>query len=165
MELTSKLLQDFCSHQAWADAESWNAFDAFPASLNDEALWKRLHHIHMVQWAFLWIVRGNPLDRSKAKDFETPEALKAWAIMYHREMKAWLDSATPEMLAETVLIPWFKTLEIQRSQAILQATMHSHYHRGQNATRLRELGGEPASTDFIVWIWKGQPDPSWVRPA
>jgi uncharacterized damage-inducible protein DinB len=39
--------------------------------------------------------------------------------------------------------------------------MHSHYHRGQNATRLRELGGEPPPTDLIVWYWKGRPAPEW----
>jgi uncharacterized damage-inducible protein DinB len=39
--------------------------------------------------------------------------------------------------------------------------MHSHHHRGQNATRLRELGGVPPSTDLIVWYWKGKPTPSW----
>jgi uncharacterized damage-inducible protein DinB len=39
--------------------------------------------------------------------------------------------------------------------------MHSHYHRGQNATRLRELGGDPPGTDLITWIWKGRPAASW----
>ena len=39
--------------------------------------------------------------------------------------------------------------------------MHSQYHRGQNAMILRELGGEPPTTDLIVWHWKGRPDPDW----
>jgi uncharacterized damage-inducible protein DinB len=39
--------------------------------------------------------------------------------------------------------------------------MHSHFHRGQNATRLRELGGEPPTTDYIFWLWKGRPKPVW----
>jgi uncharacterized damage-inducible protein DinB len=39
--------------------------------------------------------------------------------------------------------------------------MHSQHHRGQNATRLRELGGEPPMTDLIVWYWKGRPGPRW----
>ena len=43
----------------------------------------------------------------------------------------------------------------------MQAAMHSHYHRGQNATRLRELGGVPPMTDFIVWLHKGQPAANW----
>ena len=40
--------------------------------------------------------------------------------------------------------------------------MHSHYHRGQNATRLRELGAEPPGTDLIVWYWKSRPAPAWA---
>jgi hypothetical protein len=32
---------------------------------------------------------------------------------------------------------------------------------GQNATRLRELGGAPPMTDLIVWYWKGRPLSDW----
>jgi hypothetical protein len=37
-------------------------------------------------------------------------------------------------------------------KALLQGAMHSHYHRGQDATRLRELGGEPPMTDMMVVV-------------
>lgn len=33
--------------------------------------------------------------------------------------------------------------------------MHSHYHRGQIASRIRLAGGQPASTDFIVFRREG----------
>ena len=46
-------------------------------------------------------------------------------------------------------------------EALMQAAMHSHYHRGQNATRLRELGGAPPGTDFIEWLRQGQPAAQW----
>ena len=36
-----------------------------------------------------------------------------------------------------------------------------HIHRGQNATRVRELNGVPPTTDLIVWQWKGRPDGAW----
>jgi uncharacterized damage-inducible protein DinB len=39
--------------------------------------------------------------------------------------------------------------------------MHSHYHRGQNAARLRELEGVPPGTDFIEWLRQGQPVAKW----
>ena len=52
-------------------------------------------------------------------------------------------------------------LEITVEEALVQAVMHSQHHRGQNATRLRELGGEPPTTDFIVWLWQGRPEPAW----
>ena len=39
----------------------------------------------------------------------------------------------------------------------MQCVMHSQYHRGQNATRLRELGGSPPITDYILWLYKSKP--------
>ena len=52
-------------------------------------------------------------------------------------------------LAEVVTVPWFQPpLKISVRHALTQAAMHSHYHRGQNATRLRELGGVPPGTDL-----------------
>jgi len=34
---------------------------------------------------------------------------------------------------------------------LLQALTHSQHHRGQNASRMRELGVTPPMTDFIIW--------------
>jgi uncharacterized damage-inducible protein DinB len=68
---------------------------------------------------------------------------------------------TAEQLGESVDVPWFKSLQITRGQAFMQAAMHSHYHRGQNATRLREIGGVPPAVDFIVWLRDGQPSARW----
>lgn len=52
-------------------------------------------------------------------------------------------------------------VKISMRQALTQAAMHGHYHRGQNATRLRELGGVPPNIDFIAWLHKGQPMACW----
>jgi hypothetical protein len=49
-------LHELYAHQEWADAEHWRAFEAYPAALADQALRERLHHIHLVQSAFLWVV-------------------------------------------------------------------------------------------------------------
>jgi uncharacterized damage-inducible protein DinB len=74
-----------------------------------------------------------------------------------------VSSLSPTRLAEKVTIVWFNDppLSITIAEALTQAAMHSHYHRGQNATRLRELGGSPPTTDYIVWLWKGRPKPAW----
>ena len=60
-------------------------------------------------------------------------------------------------------MPWFTNppLSITVAEALTQCAMHSHYHRGQNATLLRELGGVPPATDLIVWQWKGRPAGTW----
>jgi uncharacterized damage-inducible protein DinB len=40
--------------------------------------------------------------------------------------------------------------------------LHTQHHRGQVCTRLREVGGEPPTVDFIVWLWENRPDPTWT---
>ena len=159
------LLSDLFAHQSWADAEHWKAFEAFPKALEDEAIRKRLYHIHLVQHAFSAIARKDASFKpASLADFATMAALKQYAMDFHRDIAALVKNISEAQLAEEVKIPWFNnpplTLSVER--ALLQAAMHSHYHRGQNATRLRELGGEPPLTDFIVWYWKGQPQPQWT---
>jgi uncharacterized damage-inducible protein DinB len=157
------MLRDLYLHQAWADAELWRALEAQPRALEDPAIRERLHHIHLVQRAFLSIVQGEAPVLSKIEDFPSMAALKEHAREYHERVAALLDGVSAARLADEITIPWFKDppIVITIGQALTQAAMHSHYHRGQNATRLRELGGRPPLTDLIVWYWKGRPRPAW----
>ena len=157
------MLRDLGGHQAWADAEHWRAFEAHPPALEDAAIRERLHHIYLVQLAFLCITQGFPLVPTKLADFPSLAALKAETRRTHLDLARFLDEATASRLALEVTVPWFKDppVRITISEALTQAAMHSHYHRAQNATRLRELGGTPPLTDLIIWYWKGRPAPRW----
>jgi uncharacterized damage-inducible protein DinB len=159
-------LIDIYRHQEWADAEHWRAYEAHPESLRDQALWERLHHIHLVQRFFLAIARAEnvrELKITRPEEYATPDALKSWAQECHRAAEEFLATADDQALKRTINVPWFKdpALDLPIEQAMLQAAMHSHYHRGQNATRLRELGGTPPLTDYIVWLWKGKAPAQW----
>jgi len=157
-------LHELYAHQEWADAEHWRAFEAFPAAMADRAIRERLHHIHLVQSAFLWVVR-DPTAKfviTKAEDYPNMADLKAFARKGHVKWAATLVGLGEARLAEKVGVPWFTPpLKISVQHALMQAAMHSHYHRGQNATRLRELGGVPPGTDFIEWLRQGQPAARW----
>jgi uncharacterized damage-inducible protein DinB len=159
------VLQDLYAHQAWADAEHWKAIEASPEALADDVIRRRLFHIHQVQRFFRWAVgsREQPPALSGPEEFPDARALKAWGRTYHEEMATFLGSLTDARLRERVDMLWFKEppLHLPVEDALLQAVMHSHYHRGQNATRLRELGGEPPLTDLIIWHWRGRPAPRW----
>jgi uncharacterized damage-inducible protein DinB len=73
-----------------------------------------------------------------------------------------LKKTDPDRMEEIIDVPWFKPpAKISVRHALTQAAMHSHYHRGQNATRLRELGGVPPMTDFIIWLRNGQSAANW----
>src|SRR5215471_16712257 len=157
-------LNELYPHQAWADAEHWRAVGAVPAAREDQAIRRRLHHIHSVQHAFLWTVdRAQPFRMTTPEDFSSFDSLQAYAREFHDRIPSFLAGLTPARRAELVKISWFghPPLRITVEAALTQAAMHSHYHRGQNATRLRELGGEPPTTDYIIWLWKGRPQPAW----
>ena len=160
------LLRDFYGHQVWADAEHWQAIEAHPPSAQDAAIRNRLHHIHMVQRAFLWAVgdRAAGFALTKADDFTSLADLKRYARGYHDQIVRIFETLTDARLEERIAVPWFTDppLSITVTEALTQCAMHSHYHRGQNATRLRELGGEPPGTDLIVWYWKNRPAPAWT---
>jgi uncharacterized damage-inducible protein DinB len=156
-------LSDLCAHQAWADAEHWRALEARPGALDDPAVRARLHHIQLVELAFLCIAQAFPIVPTKLSDFVSMAALKHESRRTHEDIAVLLGSGAPERLAESVTVPWFKEppVVVTVAEALTQAVMHSHYHRAQNATRLRELGGEPPLTDLIIWWWRGRPEARW----
>jgi uncharacterized damage-inducible protein DinB len=160
-----QFLIDLYGHQEWADAELWRALESHPDALKDRALWQRLHHIHLVQRFFLAIVRGENVREMKVTKPEsyTPATLKAYARENHGAAREFLAASEDQALQRIINVPWFKDppLDLPIEQALLQAAMHSHYHRGQNVTRLRELGGEPPLTDYIFWLWKGKAAAQW----
>jgi uncharacterized damage-inducible protein DinB len=160
----SSYLDELYAHQEWADAEHWRAFEAHPPALEDKAIRERLHHIHLVQHAFLWITgpRSEPFANRKLEDFPGISDLKKYAQEGLRHLNEFVKSLDPTDAERMIEIPWFRPpAKISIRQALTQAAMHSHYHRGQNATRLRELGGVPPMTDFIAWLHKGQPPAQW----
>jgi uncharacterized damage-inducible protein DinB len=158
-------LRELYAHQSWADAEHWHALGEHQAARSDQAIRHRLHHIHFVQHAFLWTVgdRLAPFAMTTPDDFHSFEALQAYAREYHERVHPFLQTLTDLRLAALVTVVWFKDppLTITVAQALTQCAMHSHYHRGQNATRLRELGGVPPTTDLIFWQWRGRPAGAW----
>jgi uncharacterized damage-inducible protein DinB len=157
-------LDELYAHQEWADAEHWRAFEAHPATLEDKAIRERLLHIHLVQHAFLWVtgLRTAQFDFKKMEDFPTMADLKKYGRQGLADLRESLQNTSAKHMEEIIEVSWFQPpARISRRQAFTQAAMHSHYHRGQNATRLRELGGVPPMTDFIAWLHKGQPAAGW----
>lgn len=158
-------LRDLYRHQEWADAEHWRLIAGHAAAHDDEAICKRLHHIHLVQHGFLWMVgdRTAPFPFTRHTDFASFDALRAYARDYHSRVEPYFETLTEDRLNTVIDILWFKDppLSISVAEALTQCMMHSQHHRAQNATRLRELGGTPENTDYIVWLWKGRPAPAW----
>jgi hypothetical protein len=104
------LIRDFYGHQVWADAEHWRAIEGHPPAAADTVIRDRLHHIHLVQRAFRWIVgdRQSTFTITKPEDFATAADLKAYAREYHDEIVDFLGGLSDARLASEVNIEWFK---------------------------------------------------------
>jgi uncharacterized damage-inducible protein DinB len=151
----------------WADSLVWQSVLSLPKE--DAELHAKLHHLHMVQWAYLHIWRGEAVKPREPGTFATRRALRDWAREYYRELPSYLASLSAADLAREVRFPWADHLVRRFGKAraatwvesLLQVAMHSVYHRGQVARRLRELGAEPPLTDYIAWIWMDRPAADW----
>ena len=157
------LLPDLYRHQAWADARHLNAIATHPVASSDEAIRSRLLHIYTVQQFFLWMAGD------RAATFVPPSAQSdlggfiALVRRYHEEAIPFVEHLPESRLADEIVNPFAPPGAplLTLAQALTQCAMHSHYHRGQNATRLRELGGAPPLTDLIAWYWSGREEPQW----
>lgn len=154
-------LIDLTRHCMWADQEIWICAEEAADFLNDPALLARFHHIHLVQYAFVSLVRGEEVDPHRGEDL-TASALREWgqglAITLFELARLIPDAE----LTEHFDVPWFRNppIVLSRGEALLQACLHSVHHRAQIASRIRDIGGEPPQIDYIYWIWKGRPGPS-----
>lgn len=155
-------------HMEWADALVWAAVSKLEAT-KDPRLLERLHHIHTVQWVYLQVWQREPFRVSALAAFPDLASLSAWARPYYPQLRSFAEALDTEALSRKVEFPWAAEVRERFGSAspatlgesILQVVQHSTYHRGQIATRVRELGGEPPTSDFIVWIWTNRPDPPW----
>ncbi len=154
-------------HAEWADALIWKS--ALASGQDDPELRAKLHHLHMVQWAYLHIWRGEHVKPREPNSFPTLVAMGGWAREYYLELPTYLGSVSEPDTAREVRFPWADQL-VQRfgqtepatwAESVVQVAMHSSYHRGQVARRLRELGVESPLTDFVAWIWIGRPVADW----
>lgn len=151
------LLVDLYRHQAWADALHLSAVAAHAPSAADDSIRTRMLHIYTVQLFFRWMTGGmggafTPPDPGAVRDLRR---LSELVHQYHDEMIPFVEALEEPRLSEPVDNPFAPPAapRLTVAQALTQCAMHSQYHRGQNATRMRELGAEPPLTDFIAWIW------------
>jgi uncharacterized damage-inducible protein DinB len=161
-ENKSLLLQ----HMQWADVEVWKKILVFEAAQNDERIKKLLYHLHQVQYAFYFLWNELPLEIPKPEQFSDLNPIAKWGFDYQKKLDEFLSSTKSDDKDKVIQIPWSVFVERKTKQKVVPATLeetmmqvasHSTYHRGQINTRFRELDGDPASVDFIVWVWLGKP--------
>ena len=156
-------LRDLYAHMAWADAVHWHVIGKHEVAREDDAIRERIHHIVKVQRAFHSLLRGEAPKIRELSEYDSLDEVRADVIAFHEAAAGFLESADEARLAAEIDVPWFRdpACRVSSKEAMLQVAMHSQNHRGQNATRFRELGLKAPTTDYIVWLWKNRPKPRW----
>ncbi len=155
------LIGELMDHQAWADAAIFGAIRGHEGAAADESLRKTLHHIVMVERAFLSLFLKRPFDMQK--ESQVPATLAEFEPLFreaHREEIEFAKNVEEAALSGPFEMPWIPGAKLTLGEAMMQVIMHSQSHRGQCASRLRALGGNPPMTDFIIWL-KDRPAPVW----
>src|SRR5258706_15900455 len=170
-----KHVQDLLTHAEWADAVFFRAWAkgnrddvelrerASHASGTSELFVKTLTGRDDLPWAL--IMKGEVKPPWAGREPRAFDELRAYTRSNHEGLRSFAEGASDEELEKKVTIPWFPDppCVISAGEALVQAAMHAHHHRGQNMTRLRQIGGEPKNTDYIIWLWKGPPPAPWDR--
>ena len=167
--MNAREFRELITHMEWADAECWRAVRDLPQAKSDDRLKYLFHHIHLVQWVYLQAWRGDPFVVTELSSYADLAAVESWARPYYREVAGYANAVEESQFDRPVDFPW-KNLIVEKFGQELPVTLgesawqvfsHSTYHRGQLATRIREIGGEPPVMDFLVWVWGGKPAPAW----
>jgi len=166
---TRALFLDLYNHMEWADASTWSAVLASAPAVADTVTRERLHHIHLVQRAFLSIWRDEAVDRHGGEGL-TPRDLATWAQGYYALARAHIATAPESAFDRPVHVPWtklvaerlgFEPAPTTLAETIVQVYAHTGHHRGQVIGRLRELGTVPPLVDYIAWLWQRRPTATW----
>lgn len=170
--MTTTDLRHVLDHMAWADARMWAATTALPdARAAERDLRERWFHVHLVQQIYLSLWRRQPLSAiPELADFPDLAAVRRFGEDFHAAARPVIAEADEARLREAVVVPFSEQAvppgksitHATFAESVLQVAMHTTHHRGQIATRIRELGGDPPVTDFVIWIWQGRAEAEWA---
>ena len=102
-------------------------------------------------------VRTDPPDPACKQEIASLDELEAAMESAHADLAAALESVDLDKMIPLPRGPK-GPFEAPAGILLIQALTHSQHHRGQNASRMRQLGTTPPMTDFIAWYAQGRPD-------
>jgi uncharacterized damage-inducible protein DinB len=154
-------LRDLVAHKGYANAAILSAVGDHEAAAADRELNALLHHVLLANRFWMLAILGLPF---AAEDESRPsrsfgELVQRFASTQEQESR-WLAAASEADLARVLRDPLIPGGQCSVAEALLQVCMHSHGHRAQVATRLRQHGAVPPPTDFINWL-TSRPAAAW----
>ncbi len=112
--------------------------------------------VHVADATVIWSrrLRGEPV-AARATEEAYPTLDDAIQLLAHGQDA--FEQLLPTFTAERLATVWsYHNFQDQEMSLPIWAVLrhvvnHATYHRGQVASKLKRLGVEPASTDFVVW--------------
>ena len=138
----------------WANCETLASLRTVPSGAETP----RKTFNHVIGGQRVWLSRfENPAPPSAQPwpDLTLEECASAIEDL-RRQWNELLDKLTPEKLAGALTYKTTKGIEYKTpvGDILMHLVLHSAYHRGQVAAAVREAGGTPASTDYVVYLRK-----------
>ncbi len=111
---------------------------------------------HIIGAQRLWLARFEDPNPPSVQPWPalTLEACRAAMEEMHKRWIALLDGMTPEKLSSDLAYQNTQGVAFKTpiGDILMHLMMHSAYHRGQVAAAVREAGGKPAATDYVVYV-------------
>jgi uncharacterized damage-inducible protein DinB len=154
--MNTESLTDLARHQAWADAAHWKTLHENAALWTDPEIHTRLNHMLGAQKMLTTLASGQTPDPAAMKQVQPMDELEESLRQAHADLAAAIASTD---LDKTISLPRGPKgpFEAPAGVILLQALMHGQHHRGQNASRMRQLSITPPMTDYIMWYALGRP--------
>jgi uncharacterized damage-inducible protein DinB len=145
----------------WADGRMFDAVsklspEQWTKDLGSSLKSARDTVVHLVSAQWIWISRWTgevPPGMWTAADYPTQASIREkWEPLAGR-LAGFVAEQTEESLAKPLT---YKNLKGEQftyplGQLMLHTSNHSTYHRGQVTTLIRQLGGQPMSSDLVVY--------------
>jgi uncharacterized damage-inducible protein DinB len=144
------LLNQMLHYDAWANQA------LLASAIEDQTVLRLLGHL--AQAKQIWLMRVEGRDTSSLELWPT-EPLSVWRQFLPEIDRKWISRAAEEEPGRIVAYrnqsgnSWRTSVE----EIVIHVVNHGTYHRGQLATAVKNAGGEPAVTDFIVWSRANRP--------
>jgi len=136
----------------WANSETLAGLKTAPSGAERA----RKAFCHIIGAQRIWLSRfesPRPPSPQPWPDLTLEECATALDNL-RRQWKELLDSFPPDKLASNLAYSSLKGVEYRTpiQDVLMHLVLHSAYHRGQVAAAVREAGGKPAPTDYVVYL-------------
>ena len=115
--------RDLLTQAAWADARLWNAIGACAPARGDVLVREKMHHLHVVQQAFLALWQHRPIVVPPLDGFDTLEEMIVWAREGHEAIGRHVSGVREAGLAEIIPIPWSAQIRTLFGTEVTPATL------------------------------------------